>query len=250
MAESLFISDLHLSDERPATTELFDSFMRGRARRATDLYLLGDVFDVWIGDDDPAAVRAVVERSIHDLGTHGTRVYFMRGNRDLLIDEAFAQRTGCTLLEDPTRIVLFGVPTLLAHGDRLCTADEEHQAHLAVADAPEWKQALLARPLQERKAICRQYRRISTARKRQKDPQAMEVQQDAVDAILRSHGAYRLIHGHTHRPLVDQFLLDGRPAQRFVLPPWEEQGGVLCWDRSGYRVEPITAGAPPETLSG
>lgn len=241
MSETLFISDLHLCDERPHTVALFCHFTETRARRAAHLYILGDLFEVWIGNDDPSHTNRLVERSLRELVIHGTRVYFMHGNRDFLITHDFAARTGCELIADPTRIELYGTSTLLAHGDSLCTDDHAHQTYRAIAYRDDWKQNMLARPLQERLGLARRYRQASEAGKERKASEIMDVNQRSVEDFLRAQEVRRLIHGHTHRPAVHNFQLDGRPAQRFVLAEWNHQGAVLCWNRHGYWIEKVVA---------
>jgi len=194
---------------------------------------------VWIGDDDPASVREIVESHIRTLVQAGTRICFMHGNRDFLIEQQFAQRTGCELIADPVCIDLYGVTTVLTHGDQLCTDDVDHQTYRAVAYTDRWKRQLLEKPLSERIALVQEYRRISSAGKTHKSEQIMDVTQAAVNDLMRQFQARRVIHGHTHRPAVHRFELDGDPAERFVLAQWDAAGSVLSWTASGYRVETV-----------
>lgn len=246
MHETLFISDLHLCDEHPRRLRLFQWFMGERASRSAALYLLGDLFDVWIGNDHDVRVSTIVERAIRNLVGTGTAVYFMHGNRDFLIERDFATRTGCELIEDPATVVLYGTPTLLTHGDRLCTHDAHYQRQRAITRTPQWREQILTRPLAERIALSHRYRRLSAEHKRREPQESLDVTQGAVEACMRQHHVHRLIHGHTHRPGVHRFALDGRIAERFVLAEWRHTGAVLCWTSRGYRVELI---APPKTLS-
>ena len=241
MAESLFISDLHLCEERPATVALFETFMRQRAPRAGTLYMLGDIFEAWVGDDDRSAVNLTVEQHIAEVATKGVQVFFMVGNRDFLLGCAFAERTGCEILTDPSVVDVCGTDTLLVHGDSLCTDDRAHQTYRAQAYSSEWKRAMLAKPLEERLAIARQYRQASMAGNQLKSDSIMDVNQDTVVQVMRERKVHRLIHGHTHRPAVHDFEIDGQPAQRIVLAQWENQGSVLCWDHDGYHLETVRA---------
>ena len=239
-----FISDLHLSAERPAITELFLDFLGAEARRGEALYILGDLFEYWIGDEAAAqeefrpivaGLRAAVDA--------GLPVFVMHGNRDFFMGRGFEHASGCRLLPDPTRIDLYGTQTLLTHGDALCTADTEYLAFRAVVRNPEWQRQMLARSAPERDALFRNYRdlsKLSTAKKR---PEIMDVTQEAVESLMRSHGVHDLIHGHTHRPMEHRFVLDGRPARRIVLGDWYEQGSVLRCSAKEWRLEtrPLTA---------
>jgi len=235
---TLFISDLHLCAERPAITALFLEFLATRARAADALYILGDLFEYWIGDEAAAQTehRPVV-RGLHELGAAGVPVYVMHGNRDFLMGEDFCRAAGCRLLPDPTRIDLYGTPTLLMHGDTLCTDDVDYLAFRKMVRNEEWQKEFLAKPVGERDAIGREYRaasKISTAGKR---PEIMDVTQPAVDAIMRRYQVRHLIHGHTHRPAQHVFALDGARAQRFVLGDWYEQGSVLRCDANAWVLE-------------
>ncbi len=237
---TLFISDLHLCDQRPAITTLFLDFLASRARRADALYILGDLFEYWIGDE---ALRQpefqAIAVGLKTLTAAGVPVYVMHGNRDFLIGDAFARQTGCRLVPDPTRIDLYGTPTLLMHGDVLCTDDVEYMAFRKMVREPAWQQVFLAKPPAERDAIVRNYRehsRISTANKR---PEIMDVTSDAVAAVMRAHGVHDLIHGHTHRPAEHRFTIDGEAARRVVLGDWYEHGSVLRCDRSGWTLEQL-----------
>jgi UDP-2,3-diacylglucosamine hydrolase len=227
---TLFISDLHLDDERPFITALFLQFLRGEARDAQALYILGDLFESWIGDDDDAPLAAQVQDALAGLSHSGVAVHFMAGNRDFLVGERFAQRSGLVLLEDPTRIELAGVPTLLMHGDTLCTDDVEYQKFRAQVRDPAWQRAFLAQPLEQRRAFAAQARERSRQHTGSAMAQIMDVTDTAVREVLQTQGAQRLIHGHTHRPARHRVELDGRVAERIVLGDWYEQGSVLRVD--------------------
>jgi len=227
---TLFISDLHLDDERPFITELFLQFLRGEARDAQALYILGDLFESWIGDDDDAPLAQQVQDTLAELSRSGVATYFMAGNRDFLVGPRFAQRSGVTLLDDPTRIDLAGIPTLLMHGDTLCTDDVAYQKFRAQVRDPAWQQAFLAQPLEQRRAFAAQARAQSRLHTGSAMAQIMDVTDAAVQDALRRHGAQRLIHGHTHRPARHRVDVDGRDAERIVLGDWYEQGSALRVD--------------------
>ncbi len=237
---TLFISDLHLHPSRPAITALFLDFLDEAARRARALYILGDLFEYWLGDEAVGleAWRPIIA-GLQRATAAGLEVYVMHGNRDFLLGEGFARATGCGLLAEPARIDLNGVPTLLMHGDVLCTDDVEYQAFRAVVRDPAWQREFLARPLAEREALARQLRELSQQSTAQKKPQIMDVTPQAVAAVMRAHGVRRLIHGHTHRPGEHLFELDGEPAWRLVLGDWYEQGSVLSCTPAGCRLDTL-----------
>jgi UDP-2,3-diacylglucosamine hydrolase len=239
-ATTLFISDLHLCGARPAITGLFLDFLRHRARSADALYILGDLFEYWIGDEavEQEEFHAIV-RGLRELTAGGTPVSVMHGNRDFLMAHGFETATGCRLLADPARIDLHGTPTLLMHGDSLCTDDVEYMAFRAQVRNAAWQREFLARPVAERDRIVRDFREISKNSTASKKPEIMDVNQKAVEAIMREHGVRRLIHGHTHRPMEHVFDLDGRPARRMVLGDWYEQGSVLSVDAQGWVLESL-----------
>jgi len=231
---TLFISDLHLDPARPDITTQALDFLASEARAADALYILGDLFEAWVGDDDPEPEKRRVIAALRKLGDAGLPLYFMHGNRDFLVGERFAADSGCTLLEDPTIIDLHGTRVLLMHGDTLCTDDHEYQAFRAMVRNPAWQQAMLARPLPERLALAQQLRETSAASMAGKSMEIMDVNQGAVEAAMRQHGVYTLLHGHTHRPAVHRFELDGHAAVRIVLGDWYTQGSVLTWDEDGF----------------
>ena len=241
---TLFISDIHLCAERPGTTRLFLDFLRGRAADARALYILGDLFEYWIGDEavEQDEFRAVIA-ALRAL-TAGVPVHVMHGNRDFLMGARFEQATGCRLLEDPTRIDLYGTPALLLHGDSLCTDDTEYMAIRAMVRDPVWQQAVLAKSARERDALFRRYRELSKAATAAKRPEIMDANQDAIVAAMKQHGVRHLIHGHTHRPGDHHFRLDGAPARRLVLGDWYEQGSVLRCDASNWTLESLPLARP------
>ena len=239
-ATTLFISDLHLCGTRPAITALFLDFLQRRARNADALYILGDLFEYWIGDEavEQEEFRAIVH-GLREQTAGATPVFVMHGNRDFLMADVFEKATGCRLLSDPARIDLHGIPTLLMHGDSLCTDDLEYMAFRNQVRNPAWQRGFLGKSVAERDQIVRDFREISKHSTASKKPEIMDVNQNAVEAVMREHGVRRLIHGHTHRPKEHVFTLDGQPARRMVLGDWYEQGSVLSVDERGWVLESL-----------
>jgi UDP-2,3-diacylglucosamine hydrolase len=238
--EILFISDLHISLEKPEITRRFLTFLRNRAPKAAAVYILGDLFDAWIGDDDLTPPNNKIRKQLKQLTDSGTRVYLQQGNRDFLLGKQFCRDTGVTLLDDYHVIDLCGTPTLLTHGDLLCTDDLSYQAFRAKSHTQEWQQSVLSKPLLLRLFAARWYRIRSHFHKRKKSQGIMDVNQDTVFKVMHDHNSLRLIHGHTHRPKVHNFEINGQPAQRFVLAAWSKDAGeILCWGSKGYQIEAI-----------
>lgn len=226
----LFISDLHLSFDKPQITRHFIHFLQTTARQASALYILGDLFDAWVGDDDFTATSAKVRRELKQLTDTGVNVYLQRGNRDFLIGERFARGTGVVLLDDYAVIELEGQRTLLTHGDLLCTDDEAYQAFRTVSRTQAWQQNVLSKPLWLRLLVARWYRLRSFWHKLKKSEEIMDVNAAAVNAVMTQYGCSQLIHGHTHREGKQDFVLNGQAATRLVLAPWSNAGGrVLCF---------------------
>lgn len=229
---TLFISDLHLTEERPEANERFIALLEDQGRTADALYILGDFFEYWIGDDDLGEpFNAVVAGLLKDLTGRGVRVYLMHGNRDFLIGEGFCAATGAALLPDPTVAEIGGVKTLLVHGDTLCTDDVEYQAWRRKARDPAFQAAFLAKSLAERRQTVFQMREKSRQVVQEKTAEIMDVNDDAVRHAMRSAGVRRLIHGHTHRPGRHELDIDGQRGERWVLPDWYGRGGYLQVDR-------------------
>jgi UDP-2,3-diacylglucosamine hydrolase len=238
--ESLFISDLHLAPERPDTIARFLGFLSDRARRAGYLYILGDLFDAWIGDDDDTPPYPEIRAALRELTRGGTICRLLHGNRDFLIGRAFARDTGCSLLRDATAIQLGPERVLLMHGDRLCTDDLAYQRFRRRVRNPLVQQLFLWRPLAKRRAQAAAYRQRSSAANATKSAAIMDVSQAAVHQAMRRHRATRLIHGHTHRPADHVFELDARPVVRSVLSEWQpDRGEALVHDARGWRREPV-----------
>ena len=237
MSATLFISDLHLADERPEINSLFFRFMEDTARGAEALYILGDLFEYWVGDDqlDHDLLARSVTDTIRRLSDAGTRVYFMHGNRDFLIGERFAREAGLTILPDPTLIKLYGQQVLLMHGDTLCTDDVAYQKFRAQTRTNEWKNATLAQPYEARQQLAQSIRAQSDSEKNQKPEEIMDVTDVAVEEAFRVHQYPLMIHGHTHRPATHQLLVDGHACERWVLADWHGRGEYLAVSNSGLQ---------------
>lgn len=236
---TLFVSDLHLDPARPATTALFLDFLARQARQAEACYILGDLFEAWIGDDDDTELRRVVVNALRSLADSGVPVYFLHGNRDFLIGPHFASESGIQLLPETEVIDLYGEPVLLLHGDTLCTDDVDYQAFRAQVRNPVWQARLLEQPLAQRRALAGQLRETSRQALQQKATDITDVNPAAVNQALRAHGVRRMIHGHTHRPAIHEWTLEKLPVRRAVLGDWYVQGSVLRCDEAGWCLEPL-----------
>jgi UDP-2,3-diacylglucosamine hydrolase len=236
---TLFISDLHLEANQPEIGTQFLSFLAGEARGAEALYVLGDLFEVWLGDDDPNPYYGEMKSALRTLIDTGVPVYFMHGNRDFTIGVDFAAETGITILDDPTVVNLYGQEVLLCHGDALCTDDVQYQQVRAMTRNPEWQAMMLAKSIEERIAFAVEARKESMARGESLSDEIMDVNQEAVAAALQEYGVEVMLHGHTHRPAVHSLDLGDRKATRIVLGDWYEQGSVVRWDEDGPRLEVI-----------
>ncbi len=223
----LFISDLHLEEERPAISRAFFHFLKHDAANADALYILGDFFESWIGDDDSSPLISNVKQALKTLSDRGCALYFMHGNRDFLVGQDFCDNVGATLLSDPTIIELDGEATLLMHGDSLCTGDAEYMQFREMARSPAWQQQVLSKSLNERRALAKQLRMASSEANSNKAEDIMDVTPAEVLEQLRQHNCHRLIHGHTHRPARHALTLDGKPGERIVLGDWDQRGWVL-----------------------
>ncbi|GHD46483.1 UDP-2,3-diacylglucosamine hydrolase [Marinobacter persicus] len=219
---TLFISDLHLEETRPDITGAFLRFLDEKTPGTERLYILGDFFEAWIGDDERTPLQEQVASALKAVCDRGTEIFLMHGNRDFLIGEDYCQRAGATLLDDPTVIDLYGTPTLLMHGDSLCTADEEYQKFRANMRNPQMQKMMLARPLEDRQKMARQLRDMSMAKNQGKAEAIMDVTPEEVVREMEAHGVQRMIHGHTHRPAIHDLTANGQPAKRIVLGDWDE----------------------------
>ncbi len=243
---TLFISDLHLDPERPEITRLFGDFIDEEARSAEALYILGDLFEAWVGDDDPSDTGAFVASKLRALGDRGVPVHFQHGNRDFLVGRDFAQRAGVALLPENAVVMLHGKPALLMHGDTLCTEDVAYQAFRAHTRDPAWRAQFLAQPLAARLAFAAQARAASQQRQQamKQDDRAQfetitDISPDAVRETFTRYGIETIIHGHTHRPAIHAVDVDGRSCERIVLGDWYTQGSVLRVDSGGMRLDSL-----------
>lgn len=238
--EILFISDLHLTIERPEITQKFFNFLKNRAPQAKALYILGDLFDTWIGDDDFSPPIKKVKQHLKALSQQGTKIYYIHGNRDFLIGQKFSQDSDTVLLDEYSLIDLYGTPTLLTHGDLLCSDDLAYQAFREKSHTKEWQENVLSKPLIFRMLFARWYRLRSFFHKRKKSQTIMDVNIDTVSSVMEKNQATRLIHGHTHRQAIHDFQIKQLPAQRFVLAEWtKESASALCFSPLGHTIETI-----------
>jgi UDP-2,3-diacylglucosamine hydrolase len=237
---ALFVSDLHLCRTRPAVNEIFFDFLRGPALQADSLYILGDLFEYWAGDDDlDDALNAEVVRALAECAQRGPSIQVMHGNRDFLMGHGFEEASATRLLHDPLVLDLHGVSTILSHGDTLCTDDVEYQQFRREVRTPAWKHRFLAQPLAQRKQFIEEMRARSESEKRQKPAEIMDVNGSAVTALLDSHASRRLIHGHTHRQARHEHVVAGATCERWVLGDWHETGNVLVCDEHGCRFQEL-----------
>ena len=239
MGPTLFISDLHLHQTRPATTAAFFCFLANEAKGAASLYILGDLFEYWVGDDqlDHDELAQQVCTAIRTLTDSGVPVFFMHGNRDFLIGARFATEAKLTILPDPTRTIVNGKPMLLLHGDTLCTDDHAYQQFRRQARDPNWQREILAKPYSERVALATSIRERSDTEKATKPDDIMDVSAATVDAAFREHGYIEMIHGHTHRPARHVHFLDGNECIRHVLADWHDEISFISTaSMSGARV--------------
>jgi UDP-2,3-diacylglucosamine hydrolase len=226
--EYLFISDCHLDTSRPEITTNLLRFIDKRASSARILYILGDLFEIWLGDDDPAAGFSEIVASLNHL-SETTETYFLAGNRDFLLGEGMATRTGFKIINEPVDLDLGGKRVVLMHGDVLCTGDHNYQAFRTLVRNPDWQSEFLAKPLLERQQIAAELRADSVAAMLQKTVEIMDVDPDAVDSCFDQHDAEVLIHGHTHRPGIHRY---DRSRTRYVLGDWNPLASYLSWSSS------------------
>lgn len=227
MQPTLFIADLHLSEDRPDITAAFDAFMSNQAREAAALYVLGDLFEAWIGDDDTSTFNQHIKRSFRHLTESGVAVYFIHGNRDFLIGKRFARETGMQLLPEQQVVDLYGEKVLIMHGDSLCTRDHQYMAFRRKSRGWWWPKLMLAMPLWYRRRVARNARKTSALHQKNSSERIMDVTPSEVDRVMTEAGVSKLIHGHTHRPAVHKFKLGDKPAERIVLGDWYSQSSVL-----------------------
>lgn len=233
---TLFISDLHLHESSPQITRAFFHFLHTQVIHAEALYILGDFFDIWIGDDDDAQLPQDVANELFALKQKGVAIYCMHGNRDFLLGTNYANKAGMTLIPDGIVIDLYGTPTLLMHGDSLCTSDIEYQEFRKMVRGSQWQQQFLAQPIAARRAIAAQLREKSQNINSMKAEDIMDVTPAEVSLQMKNTGVTRLIHGHTHRPARHSLIIDGIPAERIVLGDWHDSGWSIKADETGLEL--------------
>ncbi len=239
---TLFISDLHIDAARPAIVEQFLEFLRSEAHSAAALYILGDLFESWIGDDAPDSAQAAAIAGLRALTHSGVPCFVMHGNRDFLLSRQFSAMSGAQLLPDPLIVTLHGEPVLVMHGDALCTDDRAYQRLRATVRDPDWQRQFLALPIESRRALAGAARAGSQAHTAAMEYAITDVNAESVAMAMRAAGASTLLHGHTHRPAVHAFDVDGRPRTRIVLGDWYDQGSVLRWDSNGPELHSLPRG--------
>jgi UDP-2,3-diacylglucosamine hydrolase len=235
----LFVSDVHLDSAAPQATEQFVSFLSSEAAAAEALYILGDLFEAWVGDDDEEPGNERVCLALRTLTASGVACFVLHGNRDFLLGEGFCARTGCRLLPDPVIAQLDGERVLLTHGDALCTDDHAYQELRSIVRQPVWQQRFLALPRSRREQLADEARAGSRRHTSRTVPYIMDVNAQAVTAAFRATHVRRMVHGHTHRPGVHELEIDGQPAQRIVLGAWYEQGSVLRYERGRFQLDSL-----------
>lgn len=242
-----FIADLHLSEDRPDITACFLSFLANKATRAQKLYILGDLFEYWIGDDDTSPFIWKIADALNQLAKSGTDIFFIQGNRDFLLGKKYASKAGMTLLDDISLINLYGREAVIMHGDTLCTKDVAYQAFRKKSRTWWWQLMIKSLPLFVRRKIAQNYRAKSASATAMKSQEIMDVTQEEVINCLTTHNCQLLIHGHTHRPNIHNETINEKPAQRIVLGDWYEQGAWLIV--TPEYIEMMTAPLPDEELS-
>jgi UDP-2,3-diacylglucosamine hydrolase len=234
----LFVSDVHLDALAPEATQQFLEFLRTEASQAQALYILGDLFEAWVGDDDEAAVNETVCAALRELSAR-TACFAMHGNRDFLLGEGFCRRSGCRLLSDPVIVKLDEEAVLLTHGDALCTDDHSYQELRTIVRDPLWQRRFLALPLHHRELLANEIRAGSRQHTARSIPNIMDVNAHTVAAAFRAGRVGRMIHGHTHRPGRHDLDVDGEHRQRIVLGAWYEQGSYLRYENSRYELREL-----------
>jgi UDP-2,3-diacylglucosamine hydrolase len=241
---TLFISDLHIDAARPAINAQFLQFLGTEAKSAEALYILGDLFESWIGDDAPDSAQSAAIRGLRTLTDGGVPCFVMHGNRDFLLSRQFCDSSGAQLLPDPLIITLYGEPVLVMHGDALCTDDRAYQRLRATVRDADWQRQFLALSIDSRRALAGAARAGSQAHTAAMEHAITDVNADSVAMAFRAAGASTLLHGHTHRPAIHALEVDGRPCTRIVLGDWYDQGSVLRWDHDGPELQSLSRGGP------
>lgn len=231
-----FIADLHLAQNRPDITACFLSFLKNDALKAEALYILGDLFEYWIGDDDDSPFVAEIAQGIKQLADSGTAIYFIHGNRDFLLGKKYAAKAGMTLLPEVDTIELYNQKIIIMHGDTLCTKDIGYQKFRKKSRSWWWQAIIKNLPLFVRRKIAEDYRKKSASATSMKSQEIMDVTESEVEKCLAQHQSLLMIHGHTHRPNIHELNVNGKPAKRIVLGDWYEQGAWLKFNANGYQL--------------
>jgi UDP-2,3-diacylglucosamine hydrolase len=234
-----FISDLHLSADRDDINQCLFKFLSEQAPKAEALYVLGDLFEVWIGDDDQNSFTLNIAKAFHALSQSGVPVYFIHGNRDFLIRQRFAKQAGFKILPEQLVIDLYGEPTLIMHGDELCTKDIDYQAFRKKARSWWWPRIMLSLPLSIRCKLAKKGRAISKQKQSKLNQEIMDVTPQEVVSVMQAHGVVKMIHGHTHRPAIHQLQVNNQHAQRIVLGDWYDQGSILQVSKDGLKLSTV-----------
>jgi UDP-2,3-diacylglucosamine hydrolase len=237
---TLFISDLHIDASQPAIVRQFLSFLEAEAARAEALYILGDLFESWIGDDAPDGAQEAAIAGLRALTAGGVPCFVMHGNRDFLLSTRFCRESGAELLNDPVIVTLYGERILVMHGDALCTDDGAYQRLRATVRDPDWQRRFLGLSIKARRALAGAAREGSQAHMAAIEYSITDVNADSVASVLRGSGLTTLLHGHTHRPAIHAFEVGGRPCTRIVLGDWYDQGSLLRWDQEGPELVSLT----------
>jgi UDP-2,3-diacylglucosamine hydrolase len=235
----LFVSDLHLDAAYPEAVEQFLGFLQTQALNAEALYILGDLFEAWVGDDDPEAAKRRICGALRELTQRGVACFILHGNRDFLLGRGFCEATGCRLLPDPVVAEFDGERVLLTHGDALCTDDHPYQELRSIVRTAPWQRRYLTLPLSDRELLATQARAGSRQHTSRTIPKIMDVNPAAVEKAYQATGVRRMIHGHTHRPGMHDTTVNGAPAQRIVLGAWYEQGSYLVYERGRYELREL-----------
>jgi UDP-2,3-diacylglucosamine hydrolase len=236
MKKTLFISDLHLHESRPLVTRAFFRFLDTTAKEVTALYILGDFFDAWIGDDDDQPLVAEVANALSKLARNKTQIYLMHGNRDFLLGEDFVKRANAKIIPEETCIDLYGTKTLLLHGDSLCTADKDYIQFRTMVRNPVWQEHFLTQSLEVRRAIASELRNKSKNMNSLKADDILDVSPTEVETVFIRHQVQQLIHGHTHRPARHQLMINNQKSERIVLGDWHDSFWYVCADKNGIQL--------------
>ena len=245
----LFVSDVHLDASSPEALDQFQGFLGTHAQKAEALYILGDLFEVWVGDDDSDIDKRRVCAALRELTQRGVACFVIHGNRDFLLGRGFCEATGCRLLPDPVVAEFDGERVLLTHGDALCIDDHPYQELRSIVRTAVWQRRYLKLPLTDRELIANQARAGSRQHTTRTIPKIMDVNPAAVEKAYRVAGVRRMIHGHTHRPGIHDTTVDGASAQRIVLGAWYEQGSYLVYERGDYELRELARSSGGESLA-